>query len=138
MIKTYTELISLPTFDERFSYLKLTGVIGEDTFGFDRYLNQNFYKSKEWRHLRDEIIVRDCGYDLGVEGYDIPGKIIIHHMNPITRKDILDYTMWLTNPEYLITTSLDTHNAIHYGKELKSSREPITRRQYDTCPWRQS
>lgn len=135
-IKTYSELILLPTFEERFEYLRLDGRVGEDTFGFDRYLNQLFYRSYEWRKIRDYVIVRDNGCDLGVEGYDIYGKILIHHMNPITARDIADRTELLLNPEYLICVTHDTHNAIHYGDENLIIKAPIERRPNDTCPWK--
>ena len=136
IIKTYSELITLPTFEERFAYLQLNGVVGRDTFGFDRYLNQIFYRSKRWRSIRDQIIIRDNGCDLGVEGYDIYGKILIHHINPITLDDIERESEFLLNPEYLITTTHNTHNAIHYGGESLLSTMPIERVKNDTCPWR--
>ena len=136
IIKTYSELITLPTFEERFAYLQLNGVVGRDTFGFDRYLNQNFYRSKRWRSIRDQIIIRDNGCDLGVEGYDIYGKILIHHINPITLDDIERESEFLLNPEYLITTTHNTHNAIHYGDESLLSTMPMERVKNDTCPWR--
>ena len=136
IIKTYSELITLPTFEERFAYLQLNGVVGRDTFGFDRYLNQIFYRSKRWRSIRDQIIIRDNGCDLGVEGYDIYGKILIHHINPITLDDIEQESEFLLNPEYLITTTHNTHNAIHYGNESLLSIMPIERVKNDTCPWR--
>lgn len=136
MIRTYSELIKIKTFEGRFDYLKLNGAVGEDTFGFDRYLNQHFYRSKEWKELRNKIIVRDLGCDLGVDGYEVFGKIIIHHMNPIRMTDILDQTEYLMNPEYLITTSHLTHNAIHYGDTGLLPKEPVERRPFDECPWR--
>lgn len=137
MIRTYRELIALPTFEERFGYLKLNGTVGEDTFGFDRYINQQFYNSQEWRKLRDEIIVRDNGCDLGLTGYDIGGRILIHHMNPVTVRDIQERSQYLMNPEYLICVSHDTHNAIHYGDENQlRNKLPIERTKNDTCPWR--
>ena len=137
MIRTYRDLIALPTFEERFRYLKLNGTIGEDTFGFDRYINQQFYNSQEWRKLRDEIIVRDNGCDLGLTGYDIGGRILIHHMNPVTVRDIQERSQYLMNPEYLICVSHDTHNAIHYGDENQlRNKLPIERTKNDTCPWR--
>lgn len=137
IIRTYSELITLPTFEERFKYLQLNGQVGKDTFGFDRYLNQNFYRSTEWKRLRNQIILRDNGCDLGVEGYEIHGRIIIHHMNPITIKDIADATEILLNPEYLISTVHNTHNAIHYGDESLLCLGPIERTKHDTCPWKQ-
>lgn len=135
-LRTYSELVQLPTFRERFEYLKLDGTIGEDTFGFDRYLNQIFYKSKEWAAVRREVIIRDNGCDLGVDGYEIRGKILIHHMNPIRQQDILRRSDLLLNPEYLITTVLSTHNAIHYGDEKLLPIVPLERSRNDTCPWR--
>lgn len=136
-MRTYSELIKLPTFEERFMYLKLDGVVADSTFGFDRYLNQNFYTSQQWRKLRDEIIIRDNGCDLGVDGYPIYGKILIHHINPINQKDILQHSDYLLNPEYLICTTYDTHNAIHYGDMSKIPyKESVERKPNDTCPWR--
>lgn len=135
-IRTYSELITLPTFEERYKYLQLNGIVGEETFGFDRYLNQNFYRSEEWKKIRDQVIVRDNGCDLGVEGYEIHGKIYIHHMNPITVEDLRQMTDYLLNPEYLIATTHTTHNAIHYGDESLLVTAPVERTPYDTCPWR--
>lgn len=136
-MKMYSELIQFPTFEERFKYLKLDGRVSEETFGFDRYLNQRFYRSKEWRSLRDKIIIRDMGCDLGIENYPIYGKVLIHHMNPISSKDILDLTDYLLNPEYLICTTYDTHNAIHYGNaDQIPYKELVERTPNDTCPWK--
>lgn len=135
-IKTYSELILLPTFEERFEYLQLNGRVAEDTFGFDRYINQNFYRSSEWKRIRDYIIIRDNGCDLGVDGYEIHGKIIIHHMNPITVSDINFSTEYLMNPEYLICVTHNTHNAIHYGDEKQILTGPIIRTKNDTCLWK--
>jgi len=135
-IRTYSELSKLKTFRERYEYLRLNGKVGEETFGFDRYLNQIFYKSDEWKAIRDFVIVRDNGCDLGVEGYDIHGKILIHHMNPILVEDILKRSDFLLNPDYLITTVLSTHNAIHYGDDSLLITLPIERTRNDTCPWR--
>lgn len=135
-IKTYSELITLPTFEERYRYLRLSGNVGEETFGFDRYLNQIFYRSQRWKDIRDYVIIRDGGCDLGVEGYEIHGRILIHHMNPITIKDIERESEFLLDPEYLITTVHNTHNAIHYGDESLLITAPIERRPNDTCPWR--
>ena len=135
-IKTYSELITFPTFKERYKYLQLSGAIGEETFGFDRYVNQKFYRSQEWKRVRDFVIIRDNGCDLGVEGYDIHGKILIHHMNPIRIDDIRFLSEYLMNPEYLISTTLSTHNAIHYGDESLLMAEPIERTPNDTCPWK--
>ena len=117
MIKTYSELITLPTFEERYRYLRLEGAVGADTFGFDRIFNQRFYTSSEWRRIRDEVITRDNGCDLGIPGHEIFGKIIIHHINPISLDDLDRHSDFLLNPEYLITTMHATHNAIHYGDE---------------------
>lgn len=136
IIRTYSELILLSSFQERYEYLKLDGIVGEDTFGFDRYLNQQFYKSAEWKRIRDLVIVRDNGCDLGIDGYFIQGRVYIHHMNPIRQKDIISKTSLLIDPEYLICVSHDTHNAIHYGDEKLLRRDPIERRPNDTCPWK--
>lgn len=135
-IRTYSELIALPTFEERFRYLKLSGSVGVETFGYDRVFNQRFYSSTEWKRLRDEIIFRDNGCDLGIDDREITGRIYIHHINPIVLKDIQTTSEFLLNPEYLICTSFDTHNAIHYGDENLLIKAPIERTQYDTCPWR--
>lgn len=137
MLRTYSELCQLQTYKERFEYLRLAdGRVGEDTFGFDRYLNQQFYRSQAWKRLRDELIIRDNGCDLGVEGYNIYGRVIIHHMNPITRDDILNQTDYLMNPEFLICTTHNTHNAIHYSDESLLVLDPIERTKNDTCPWK--
>ena len=136
MIRTYSELSRLKTFKERYEYLRLDGVVGENTFGFDRYLNQAFYKSKEWKDIRRFVIIRDNGCDFGVEGCEIHTNIIIHHVNPIRQDDILSRTDLLMNPEYLITTTLNTHNAIHYGTEELLATAPISRAKNDTCPWK--
>lgn len=136
MIKTYSELSQLSSFRERYEYLRLAGSVGVETFGFDRYLNQTFYRTREWRDLRDFVILRDNGCDLGVVGHEIYGKVIIHHMNPITAKDIESRSEFLLNPEYLITTIHNTHNAIHYGDESLLITAPVERRRNDTCPWK--
>ena len=135
-IKTYSELIEFPTFEERFRYLQLDGSVGIDTFGFDRIFNQMFYRSKEWKSIRDQVIIRDLGCDLGVEGYEIRGRVIIHHLNPITMEDIEKRSAYLLDPEFLITTTHNTHNAIHYGDESILVTAPIERSKNDTCPWR--
>lgn len=135
-IRTYSELIRLPTFKERFEYLSLDGKVGKETFGFDRYMNQIFYRSARWKRIRDKVIIRDLGCDLGIEGYEINGRIIIHHMNPLLLKDIVDETEFLMNPEYLISTTHSTHNAIHYGDESLLILDPIVRVKNDTCPWK--
>lgn len=138
-IKTYSELITLPTFMERYRYLKLGGKVGEETFGFDRYLNQIFYTSKEWKSIRNFVITRDLGCDLGLADREIPEgvKILVHHMNPISQDDILARSKYLLDPEYLITTIKNTHDAIHYGDEsLLIPDEPVIRSRNDTCPWK--
>lgn len=136
IIRTYSELITLPTFEERYRYLKLSGRVGEDTFGFDRYLNQIFYKSNEWLDVRDYVIVRDGGCDLGMPDREIFGKILVHHMNPIRQEDILRRSKWLLDPEYLICTIKNTHDAIHFGDESLLILAPTERKKNDTCPWR--
>lgn len=135
-IRTYSELITLPTFIERYRYLKLSGRVGKDTFGFDRYLNQIFYQSKEWKSIRDYVITRDNGCDLGIVGHEIYGRILIHHINPITADDILKRSDFLLNPEYLICTIKNTHDAIHYSDESLLITDPIERSMNDTCPWK--
>ena len=135
-IRTYSELITLTTFKERYRYLRLKGFVGEETFGYDRYLNQVFYKSKEWMDIRDYVIVRDNGCDLGIPGREIHSRILIHHMNPITKQDILNRSEFLLDPEYLISTIKVTHDAIHYGDENLLMEEPIIRTENDTCPWK--
>ena len=138
-IRTYSELITIPTFEDRFQYLKLGGRVGEETFGFDRYLNQIFYTSGEWRDVRNHVIVRDHGCDLAMLDREIPDgvKILVHHMNPITVDDILRRSEYLLDPEFLISTIKLTHDAIHYGDEsLLMLSAPIERRPNDTCPWR--
>lgn len=137
-IRTYSELIALPTFIERYRYLRLGGKVGEETFGFDRYLNQQFYKSDRWLRTRDDVIIRDNGCDLGIEEREIRGnyKILIHHMNPITMEDILRDSDDLYDPEFLISTIKNTHDAIHYGDESLLIMAPPERTPYDTCPWR--
>lgn len=136
IIRTYSELIKIPTFTERYNYLKLDGKVGEETFGFDRYLNQVFYRSDEWKAIRNEIIVRDNGCDLGIEGREIHRRIIIHHMNPITVDDIIHRNEDILNPEYLICVADNTHKAIHYGDEELLIKDLIERTKNDTCPWR--
>lgn len=135
-IKTYSELATLPTFEERYQYLRLEGKVGADTFGFDRYLNQILYRSPRWKEARRFVILRDNGCDLGIEDREITGRLIVHHMNPITIEDIEKESDFLFNPEYLICTAHITHNAIHYGDESLLITEPIERKQNDTCPWR--
>lgn len=138
IIKTYSELIQLETFEERYEYLRVGGRVGEETFGFDRYLNQKFYKDPEWLSIRDDVIVRDNGCDLGMPGHDIPEgvKILVHHINPITIDDIINRHPKLFDPENLICTIKNTHDAIHYGDESLLITAPIERSKNDTCPWR--
>ena len=138
IIRTYSELITLPTFEERYGYLKLDGKVGEITFGYDRYLYETFLKTDEWLALRDYVIVRDNGCDLGMTDREIKGKsrIIIHHMNPITKHDLSYRTRYLLDPEYLICTIKNTHDAIHYGDESLLIKAPIELTKNDTCPWR--
>ena len=137
-LKCYSELSQFHTFKERYEYLRLNGAVGKETFGFDRYMNQAFYRSPEWKHVRDIVIARDYGCDLGIEGHEIYGKVrlIIHHMNPILPEDIRDRNDMILDPEYLITTIHDTHLAIHYGDEHMLLQEPVVRFAGDTCPWR--
>lgn len=136
-ILTYREMSRLSSFNERYEYLRLNGKVGVDTFGFDRYMNQAFYKSREWRQVRDKVIIRDQGCDLGLEGYEIFGRIIIHHMNPIAPADIKDSTDFLLNPDFLVCVSNETHQAIHYGSAESLQKGPVQRRPNDTCPWKQ-
>lgn len=135
-IRTYKELSKLSTFEDRFKYLKLDGSVGKETFGFNRYINQTLYKSHRWNRIRSEIIMRDCGCDLGIAGYEIYDKIIVHHMNPITIDDIYNESELVFSPEFLICTTHDTHNAIHYGSNAVLNRCIIERRRNDTCPWK--
>lgn len=135
-IRTYSELSQLATFEERYRYLRLGGRVGKETFGFDRWINQMFYKDPEWLKVRDIVIMRDNGCDLGIEGREIYSRIIVHHMNPITKADILDRSKFLLDPEYLISTVKNTHDAIHYGDESLLITLPIERSKNDTCPWR--
>lgn len=136
MIRTYSELIKFNTFMDRYQYLRLDGKVGEETFGFDRWLNQLFYKDPEWLSIRNEVIIRDNGCDLGIADREVYSRILVHHMNPISREDILARSEFLLNPEYLICTSKTTHDAIHYGDENLLMGEPIERTRNDTCPWR--
>ena len=135
-MKTYSELLKFVTFEDRFNYLMLNGGVAEETFGFDRWLNQNFYRSEEWRSIRDFVIIRDGGCDLAMDGYEIYDKIIVHHMNPIEQSDIIHSSDILINPEYLVCVSHNTHNAIHYGDASLLMTAPIERRPGDTCPWK--
>lgn len=136
MIRTYSELIQYSTFEDRFDYLSLKGQVGEETYGFDRWMNQQFYRSSEWKQVRNLVIVRDSGCDLGILGREIGERIIIHHMNPIMINDIKDSSKYLLDPEYLICVSNNTHQAIHYGDKSLLITEPIIRSRHDTCPWK--
>lgn len=136
-IRTYSELSKLKTFRERYEYLKLDGTVGEETFGFDRYINQMFYKSEEWKRIRNYVITRDNGCDLGISDRKIVDSVIlVHHMNPITKEDIINKNEILLDPEYLITTIKPTHDAIHYGDENLLAEDLIIRSKNDTCPWK--
>lgn len=136
IIRTYAELSTFETFFERYEYLCLKGIVGKETFGFDRYLNQKFYRSAEWKRIRDIIIVRDNGCDLGIKDCEIHGRILIHHMNPILPGDIETNSDYLMNPDYLICTSQPTHNAIHYGDSTLLPKSIVERSANDTCPWK--
>lgn len=136
-MRTYSELVKLPTFEERFEYLKLDGKVGEDTFGFDRYFNQAMYHSPEWKEVRRQVLIRDDGCDLGIPDREIFGKALVHHMNPISLEDIENHNPDIFNPEFLVTVSKQTHDAIHYGsEELLMESKPVERLPNDTCPWR--
>lgn len=135
IVRRYSELRRIETFEDRYEYLMLRGSVGRSTFGFDRWLNQNFYRSWEWKKVRNDVIVRDYGCDLGVPGYEIYADILVHHMNPLLPQDIIDREDWILDPEFLITTSLLTHNAIHYGDRSLLPRGPITRHRGDTTLW---
>ena len=136
-IRTYSELSKLKTFRERYEYLKLDGTVGEETFGFDRYINQMFYKSEEWKRIRNYVITRDNGCDLGIQDRKIADSVIlVHHMNPITKEDIINKNEILLDPEYLITTIKPTHDAIHYGDESLLAEDLVIRSKNDTCPWK--
>ena len=136
MMRCYSELIKLRTFEERFKYLKLNGHVAVETFGYDRYMNQAFYHSDEWHSIRDKVILRDEGCDLAMQGHEIYDKIYIHHMNPITQEDIIHVSDFLIDPEYLICCRHSTHNAIHYGDESLLISMPVTRFPNDMCPWK--
>ena len=137
MIKSYDALILLDTIEDRYNYLRIGGGVGRETFGFDRYLNQGFYQSVEWKRVRDEVVSRDNGCDLGLEGYEINGRILIHHMNPIRPDQIKFFDPDILDPDFLISCSHKTHNAIHYGDENLLPRRIVERRPNDTIPWRQ-
>lgn len=134
-IRTYSELRRLDTFEERYSYLKLDGSVGVSTFGSDRWINQRFYRSREWSSVRDQVIVRDGGCDLGIPGFEIHSGLLVHHMNPIAVEHLEHGDDWIVDPNFLITTSLRTHNAIHYGDESLLPREPVIRQPRDTTLW---
>lgn len=135
-MKTYSDLIQLPTFEERYEYLRTGSLVGDITFGGSRWLNQTLYASPEWKDFRREIILRDNACDLGVPDYEIHGRIIVHHLNPITKEDILQRRGCVFDPENVVCVSHNTHNAIHYGDENQLPQKPIIRRPNDTCPWR--
>ena len=134
-IRTYSELKNLSTFEERFQYLKLKGAVGSSTFGFDRWINQRFYTSFQWKRARNDVIVRDNGCDLGIIGHEIYADMLIHHINPMVPDDILKGEEWIINPEYLITTNQRTHNAIHYGTDLRLPKVVTERKLGDTTLW---
>ena len=135
-IRSYSELIRIPTFKERYEYLRLFGKVGKETFGYDRYLNQVLYTSDEWRRFRRDIIIRDNGCDLGCEGYELQSIIIVHHINPITVEDVLNRSHMVFDPDNVISVSHNTHQAIHYGDESLLPLLPVERSRYDTCPWK--
>jgi hypothetical protein len=134
-LRRYSELSWLETFEERYRYLKLSGILGERTFGFDRWINQRFYRSQEWKTVRDQVITRDNGCDLGIPGYEIYSGLLVHHMNPMSVEDLEHGSDWVLDPNFLITTSLRTHNAIHYGDESLLPRGPVIRKLGDTTLW---
>lgn len=134
-IRRYSELRRLETFEDRFDYLKIGGTVGHSTFGFDRYINQQFYTSNQWKRVRQQVILRDNGCDLGIPGYEIHGNLLVHHLNPMDSNDILHAEEWILDPDYLITTSHDTHNAIHYGNREFLKKPYVERKQGDTRLW---
>ena len=136
MNRTYRECMQLQTFQERYRYLQIGGRVGKETFGFDRYLNQMLYRTPEWKRFRRDMIVRDNGCDLGCEGYEIYGNVLVHHINPITVEDVINRNPCIFDPNNVICTSLNTHNAIHYGDETLLITEPVVRKPNDTCPWK--
>lgn len=136
MLRCYTDLIQLPTFKERYEYLRLGGIVGRDTFGFDRYLNQKFYRSPEWKQIRRDVIIRDEGRDLAMEGYELQDNIFVHHMNPMVPDDLINVPDWILNPEYLVCVSKKTHDAIHFGDASILPQLPIERTPNDMCPWK--
>ena len=136
MTRSYLECMQLLTFQERYRYLQIGGLVGKETFGFDRYLNQMLYRTPEWKRFRRDMIVRDNGCDLGCEGYEIYGNVLVHHINPITVEDVINRNPCIFDPNNVICTSLNTHNAIHYGDETLLITEPVVRKPNDTCPWK--
>lgn len=136
MIRCYSEMIKFPTMKERFEYCKLSQAVGDETFGYERYMNQVFYRSYEWRKIKREVILRDNGCEFGLSDYPIPGKIIVHHLNPLTQDDIITGSKYLLDPEYLICVSHLTHNAIHYGTDELLPKDYIARSPNDTVPWK--
>lgn len=138
IIKTYSEMLSLPTFIERFEYLKIGGQVGDATFGYDRYLNQILYRTPEWKRFRRDIIIRDMGYDLACDDREIVGKILVHHINPLTIDDVSNLDPKIFDPENVVCVSLDTHNAIHYGDQSLLMKDPVVRTKNDTCPWKRN
>lgn len=136
MNRTYRECIQFTTFQERYRYLQIGGRVGKETFGFDRYLNQMLYRTPEWKRFRRDMIVRDNGCDLGCEGYEIYGNVLVHHINPITVEDVINRNPCIFDPNNVICTSLNTHNAIHYGDETLLITESVVRKPNDTCPWK--
>lgn len=134
-MRSYKDLRRINTFEDRYAYLSLRGTVGESTFGFDRWINQRFYRSQEWKHVRNEVILRDFGCDLGISGYEIYTGLLVHHMNPLSSENISQFDDWILDPNYLITTSHQTHNAIHYGDESLLPRGPVVRQPGDTTLW---
>ena len=135
-IRTYKELVSIDNYLDRYEYLKLGGTVGQETFGFERYLNQKFYRTDEWRKVRDYVIVRDNGCDMAFDGREIHSRILIHHLNPVMPNDILERESWILDPEFLVCVCKQTHDAIHYGDESLLLLDPVIRTKNDTCPWR--
>ena len=135
-IRTYKELVSIDNYLDRYKYLKLGGAVGQETFGFERYLNQKFYRTDEWRKVRDYVIVRDNGCDMAFNGREIHSRILIHHLNPVMPNDILERQSWILDPEFLVCVCKQTHDAIHYGDESLLLLDPVIRTKNDTCPWR--
>lgn len=135
MLRSYSDLRRYHSFEDRFDYLKLGGAVGQATFGFDRHINQSFYTSYEWKQVRQHVIIRDSGCDLGVEGYEIHGELVVHHINPMDSDNITHRDAWILDPEFLITTTKTTHNAIHYGDRSLLPKKLVARTSGDTCLW---